>query len=215
LAREGRENDVLTLQELSVIGMNALTGMGAKAVKDLPGGVLRYSSGPDGETAGLRLLDLAEVMEPQIERAVHIHGDVIAGSKIITGDKNIVAVEMEFSGIFSVLGKGSVEGVHAFIGCFFSEIRSIICKNKGASKTLGHTTTGALAALAAWVVESFHVGSHIATAVAAGVLVTVTTASKSAFCQMTAAQAAQTFPKPVAKTKSAAKRKKKLSKKTQ
>jgi hypothetical protein len=90
--------------------------------------------------------------------------------------------------------------IQTFVGNFLVEIKALICKNK--SKTLGHTTTGALAALAGWMAQDFGISSHAAVAVAAAVLVMISSAAKGAFCKMTLEQATETFPKPQKKTKS-------------
>jgi hypothetical protein len=91
--------------------------------------------------------------------------------------------------------------VHEFIARFLSEIRRIVCKNSSSSRTLGHTTTGALAALGTWVMGQFNVESHIAIAVAAAILVAISSAAKGAFCKMTEAQAREAFPRAAPKTR--------------
>lgn len=191
----------LTVEQISAIGMNALMGMGVKATSGLTNGVLRYETGIDGEKSDLDLMDLAAVMLPRLQHSDISVRNVQVGGDSVIGDKKVFTVEMESSGLFACLGKGSISAVHEFIGYFIVEIRRIVCKNKKSSQNLGHTTTGALAALAAWVVESFHVGSHVATAVAAGVLVTVMTATKASFCKMTKDAAIRYFPKPDPKAK--------------
>jgi hypothetical protein len=82
--------------------------------------------------------------------------------------------------------------IQRFIGYFLVEIRKKICKNK----TLGHATTGALSALAVWITESFRVDSHASVAVAAAILVAVSSAAKGAFCKMTEEQLKELFPTP-------------------
>jgi len=197
---ENRPEADLIIEQISLIGMNALLGMSVRAETGLTGDSLRYDTGIDGLKGNLGMLDLIAIMEPHAQRAIASR-DVRIGGDVVAGDRQVFHVEMEASRIFRLLGKGSIPAVHEFIGCFFVEIRRIICKNKKSSQSLGHTTTGALAALAAWVVESFHVASPVATAVAAGVLVAAMTASKAAFCKMTEAQAALMFPKPAVKPK--------------
>jgi hypothetical protein len=201
---EERSEEELSVEQLSNIGMNALLGMGSKVSRGLECDALHYDTSIDGEKGDLAMLDLIAVMLPYVEeRPIIISpgapGNANVGGDVVAGDKNVIAFEMDSALICTMLGKRNIAAVHQFIGYFIVEIRRIICKNKKSSQNLGHATTGALAALAAWVVESFHVASPIATAVAAGILVTVTTASKNAFCRMTEAQVAEVFPKPAKK----------------
>lgn len=102
------------------------------------------------------------------------------------------------SSLYALLPRSKIE---EFIRRFLVEIRAIICKNRTASRTLSHTTTGALAGLAAWLVERFGASSHASEAIAAAIIVAVSSAAKSAFCKMTEAEARQMFPKPSAAKK--------------
>jgi hypothetical protein len=51
-------------------------------------------------------------------------------------------------------------------------------------------------------VEHFGIQSHAASAVAAAIVVAISSAAKGAFCAMTEEQAKLAFPKPVTKRKS-------------
>ena len=73
-----------------------------------------------------------------------------------------------------------------FIDLWFEELRGIICKG---AKSLSGVTNTVLAALASWLASKAGVSPHIATAVALAILVAILTATKGAFCKMTAEQA--------------------------
>jgi hypothetical protein len=57
-----------------------------------------------------------------------------------------------------------------------------------AEESLSGTTNTVLAALASWLASKLGVSPHIATAVALAILVAILTATKGAFCKMTAEQ---------------------------
>jgi hypothetical protein len=162
-------NDILTLKEVSLIGMKVLY----RAHRT----TLRYDTGIDGVKTEVRKLALMAVMRPYV--------GVVAPAKT-----TIPWTERNFNPFYPKIDKFSV---NRFIGCFGTNIRKIICKNQ---TSLGTTTTSALAALANWIAASFRASSLLATAVAASILITVTKAAKGAFCTMTEGQAAKLFPKP-------------------
>jgi hypothetical protein len=83
-------------------------------------------------------------------------------------------------------GSTTAKSVLRFIELFLEELRGIICKG---GKSLSTTTKGALVAVASWLAAKFGVLPHIATAVATAILVAALTATKGAFCKMTAEQA--------------------------
>jgi hypothetical protein len=73
-----------------------------------------------------------------------------------------------------------------FIELWLEELRGIICKR---AKTLSGTTQTVIVALSSWLATKLGVQPHIATAVATAILVAILTATKGAFCKMTAEQA--------------------------
>ena len=73
-----------------------------------------------------------------------------------------------------------------FIQIFFEDLRGIICKG---AKSISGTTHTVIVALASWLAAKLGVSPHIATALATAILVSILTATKGAFCQMTAPQA--------------------------
>jgi hypothetical protein len=159
-------NAVLTMEELRLIGITALYMKGPLT--------LRYGTRIEGFTTELRTPDLIAMME------------AYTGASTVPN-----------TGVLQFVPFNQAIGfLHEFIPRFFAEIRNIICKNKTSSQSLGHTTTGTLAALATWVTHSFHAPEPLATGFAAGVLIMVTVAAKGAFCKMTQAEAAKMFSKP-------------------
>ncbi|SRR6266481_308119 len=96
----------------------------------------------------------------------------------------------------------STVGTHIlrFVELFFEELRGIICKG---AKSLSGTTNTVIVALASWLATKLGVSPHIATAVATAILVAILTATKGAFCKMTAeqAKAALAFATPVPQKK--------------
>ena len=73
-----------------------------------------------------------------------------------------------------------------FIDLWLEELRGIICKG---AKSLSGTTHTLIVALSSRLATKFGVQPHIATAVATAILVAILTATKGAFCKMTAEQA--------------------------
>jgi hypothetical protein len=74
-----------------------------------------------------------------------------------------------------------------FASLYFDEIRALVCKRK--KQSLGTTTHAALVAIAGWLSSHFGVDSPAVTGVAAAILIAVLTATKGAFCKMTAPEA--------------------------
>jgi hypothetical protein len=85
----------------------------------------------------------------------------------------------------SFAGKVGTE-ILRFIELFFDDLRRIICKG---NKDLSGTSKTAIVAIASWLTSHLGVGAHIATAVATAILVSILTATKGAFCKMTAENA--------------------------
>lgn len=73
-----------------------------------------------------------------------------------------------------------------FIELWLEELRGIICKG---AKSLSGTTHTVIVALSSWLATKLGVQPHIAAAVATAILVAILTATKGAFCKMTAEQA--------------------------
>lgn len=73
-----------------------------------------------------------------------------------------------------------------FIELWFEELRGIICKG---AKSLSGKTQTVIVAISSWLATKLGVQPHIATAIATAILVAILTATKGAFCKMTAEQA--------------------------
>jgi hypothetical protein len=73
-----------------------------------------------------------------------------------------------------------------FVEIFFDELRGIICKG---GKDISGTSKTAIVAIASWLMSHLDVAAHIATAVATAILVAILTATKGAFCKLTAENA--------------------------
>jgi len=78
-----------------------------------------------------------------------------------------------------------------FVEQFFDQLRDIICK--GRKDTLSTTSHSAIAALAVWLSSHAGIEAHLATAVATAILIAILTATKGAFCKMTAPEAKKTL----------------------
>jgi hypothetical protein len=72
---------------------------------------------------------------------------------------------------------------------FLINIRKIICPNAKNKAVLGAASTGIVGALALWLVRTFGITSEVAETFASAVLITIATATKGAFCDMTAEMA--------------------------
>ena len=155
-----------------------------KALSESGRKTLRYHTGIHGK-AEVGVLDLIAVMGPYVRSST-------AWKRWGSPEPN----EVRWSGPFD----NGKPAIYEFIGCFVSKIRRITCKNK---ISLGTTTMATLATLSGWVADSFHAPKTLATAIAASVLVVVTTAAKGAFCEMSKAQAVKIFsrPEPAKQTK--------------
>jgi hypothetical protein len=81
---------------------------------------------------------------------------------------------------------------------FADQLRTVICKGK--KDALSTTSYSAIAALATWLASHSGIEPHLATAVATAILIAVLTATKGAFCKMTAREAKEAFAK-IAKPK--------------
>jgi len=80
-----------------------------------------------------------------------------------------------------------------FVEQFFDQLRDIICK--GRKDTLSTTSHSAIAALALWLSSHAGIEAHLATAVATAILIAILTATKGAFCKMTAPEAKKALAK--------------------
>lgn len=72
---------------------------------------------------------------------------------------------------------------------FAVHIRKIICPTRNHKVVLGNATSGAVGALAIWLMRKFGITDAVAEGYAAVILVTIVTATKGAFCDMTAGMA--------------------------
>ena len=72
---------------------------------------------------------------------------------------------------------------------FLINIRKIICPNAKKKVVMGAASTGIVGALALWLVRTFGITSEVAETFASAVLITIATATKGAFCDMTAEMA--------------------------
>jgi hypothetical protein len=69
---------------------------------------------------------------------------------------------------------------------FLVNIRKVICPKAKNKVVLGAASTGIVGALALWLVRTFGITSEVAETFASAVLITIATATKGAFCDMTA-----------------------------
>jgi hypothetical protein len=83
-------------------------------------------------------------------------------------------------------GSATATSILRFVELWMDELRGIICKG---AKALSGTTHAVIVALSSWLATKLGVQPHIATAVATAILVAILTATKGAFCKMTAEQA--------------------------
>lgn len=75
-----------------------------------------------------------------------------------------------------------------FIARILSELREIICGPKPKPSKLGPNAQAYIAAIAAAILAKFHVSSVTATGLAVLILLTLSRATKNAFCKMTDAE---------------------------
>lgn len=76
-----------------------------------------------------------------------------------------------------------------FIMLEFEELRALICKDNKKKFPLSAKTTVAIAGLTHWAVDHMGVKEEFAKSIATSILVAVLTATKGAFCKMTAKEA--------------------------
>jgi hypothetical protein len=79
--------------------------------------------------------------------------------------------------------------VRDFTVYFLINIRKIICPKSNNKLVLNAASTGMVGALALWLAKTFGITSEVAEAFASAVLITIATATKGAFCDMTAEMA--------------------------
>jgi hypothetical protein len=72
-----------------------------------------------------------------------------------------------------------------FIKRFFKKIRDLICGPKTKGYKLSHTSVGALAGLAEWIMHELHFSTEMAKALACTILIGILSASKGTICEMT------------------------------
>jgi hypothetical protein len=79
--------------------------------------------------------------------------------------------------------------IREFAMYFLINIRKIVCPAGKQKVVLGAATTSIVGSLAIWLVSTFKMTSEVANTLASAVLIAVVTATKGAFCDMTAAMA--------------------------
>src|SRR5580704_2163876 len=73
-----------------------------------------------------------------------------------------------------------------FIRLFFDEIRKLICKSNKTNFSVGKEMALALTSLAHWLAAHFGIVEELAKVTASAVLVAIASATKGAFCRLTA-----------------------------
>jgi hypothetical protein len=86
--------------------------------------------------------------------------------------------------MFTMVG----QSISRFLMLFFEEIRSLVCKGKKKSEP-GIAAAGIVAGIAAWVAKHFGIDHVTAQAIGASLMIALVTATRGAFCKMTAEQA--------------------------
>jgi hypothetical protein len=76
--------------------------------------------------------------------------------------------------------------IREFAIVFLVNIRKIVCPTGKKKPALSAATTGIVGSLAIWLVRHFGITSEVAETFASALLITVTTATKGTFCDMTA-----------------------------
>lgn len=74
----------------------------------------------------------------------------------------------------------------AFIKLFFDEIRKRICGNRKANFAVGPAMALALTSLAHWLAGHFRLADELSRVTASAILVAIASATKGAFCRLTA-----------------------------
>lgn len=69
---------------------------------------------------------------------------------------------------------------------FFNNIRKLICPKKGIKVTLSTGATATVNGVATWIMSHFLLAGAVANALASAVILLIVTATKGAFCDMTA-----------------------------
>lgn len=76
--------------------------------------------------------------------------------------------------------------IREFAVVFLVNIRKIVCPTGKKKPALSAATTGIVGSLSIWLVRHFGITSEVAETFASALLITVTTATKGTFCDMTA-----------------------------
>jgi hypothetical protein len=79
--------------------------------------------------------------------------------------------------------------IRQFIEVYLYELRTLICKKAKTNFSLSSQTTIAIAGMTHWLLEHFGMHAEYAKSLATGILVALLTATKGAFCKMTADEA--------------------------
>jgi hypothetical protein len=79
--------------------------------------------------------------------------------------------------------------IREFAIVFLVNIRKIVCPTRKNKPVLSAATTGLVGSLAIWLIRHFGITSEVAETFASALLITITTATKGTFCDMTAEMA--------------------------
>jgi hypothetical protein len=79
--------------------------------------------------------------------------------------------------------------IKKFVLYFFNNLRKLICPRAGTKPSLSTGGQAAITAIAVWIAGALGLAAHVATSLASAALILIATATKGAFCDMTAEMA--------------------------
>jgi hypothetical protein len=79
--------------------------------------------------------------------------------------------------------------IKKFVLYFFNNLRKLICPRSGTKPSLSTGGQATITAIAVWIAGSLGLAAHVATSLASAALILIATATKGAFCDMTAEMA--------------------------
>jgi hypothetical protein len=79
--------------------------------------------------------------------------------------------------------------IKKFVLYFFNNLRKLICSRAGTKPSLSTGGQAAITAIAVWAAGALGLAAHVATSLASAALILIATATKGAFCDMTAEMA--------------------------
>jgi hypothetical protein len=79
--------------------------------------------------------------------------------------------------------------IKKFVLYFFNNLRKLICPKAGTKPSLSTGGQAAITAIAVWAAGALGLAAHVATSLASAALILIATATKGAFCDMTAEMA--------------------------